>query len=63
MIVTLRQDLERRDVALYLAASIGQVRDVIDRAEEGSALPPMFDSVDEAVAAASAPRPPPPGQP
>jgi len=50
MILTLQQDLQRREITLCLATTIQQVRDVMDRAVDASSKIPIFDSVDEAVA-------------
>ncbi len=48
--------LERENVTLMLARDIGQVRDVLRRADGRDALTNVYDSVDDAVAAARARR-------
>lgn len=52
MLATLRTDLERRGVALLIAKSIGQVRDVVSTAESVDVIAGRYPSVDAAVAAA-----------
>jgi high affinity sulfate transporter 1 len=55
MLAQLGRELDRAGVALYVAHDIGQVRDVLDRAEESAGR--IFPTVDAAVAAAYAQRP------
>jgi SulP family sulfate permease len=55
MLAQLRRDLDRAGVRLFVARDIGQVRDVLDRAEGGAGR--IFPTVDAAVAAAHANRP------
>jgi uncharacterized protein (DUF111 family) len=52
MLVTLREDLHRRDVVLLVAKSIGQVRDVVSTADLPRDVPERYNTIDEAVAAA-----------
>ncbi len=55
MLVLLRQDLRRLDSDLVLADDVGQVRDVLAVAEPDDE-PPMYVTIEEAIAATSEPR-------
>jgi hypothetical protein len=58
MLVQLGRDLDRDGVALLVARDIGQVRDVLDRADQADrAAGRIFPTVDDAVAAARDDRP------
>ena len=61
MLVSLRSDLERRNISLLLAKSIGQVRDVVTTAEPARDVPGRYETIDDAVAAVQADRPDSPG--
>jgi SulP family sulfate permease len=59
MLAQLAGDLRRDGIALLIAHGIGQVRDVLRRAgADQDVLQTMYNTVDEAVAAAPAPRVP-----
>lgn len=51
MLVQLTGDLRRSGGELVIARDIGQVRDVLRRADTEAALPPAYPSVQAAVAA------------
>ena len=49
MLVQLSQDLQRSGVELVIARDVGQVRDVLRRADAEAALPRAYPSVQAAV--------------
>ena len=51
-------DLRREGVELVIARDVGQVRDVLRRAEGGAALPPAYPTVQDAVEAVAEPESP-----
>ena len=51
MLVELTGDLRRQVVELVIARDVGQVRDVLRRAEGDATLPRAYPSVQDAVAA------------
>jgi sulfate permease, SulP family len=55
MLLALRADLERDGVELVLARDVGQVRDVLEAADEGRPSIPTYRSVREAVEAVGHP--------
>jgi MFS superfamily sulfate permease-like transporter len=55
MLVLLRQDLSRLGATLVMADDVGQVRDVLTVAEPDDE-PPMYVTIEEAIAAASTSR-------
>lgn len=55
MLVLLRQDLHLLGADLVMAGEVGQVRDVLAVAEPDGE-PPIFVTIEEAIAAASRPR-------
>jgi len=58
MLVQLNEDLQRSGVRLVIARDVGQVRDVLRRAEGGAALPPAYPTVQDAVEAVAEPESP-----
>ena len=58
MLVQLNEDLQRSGVRLVIARDVGQVRDVLRRAEGGAALPPAYPTVQDAVEAVVEPESP-----
>jgi anti-anti-sigma factor len=58
MLVQLTGDLRRSGVELVIARDVGQVRDVLRRAEAGAALPRAYPTVQDAVAAVAGPESP-----
>ena len=61
MLVLLTGDLRRSGVELVIARDVGQVRDVLRRAETDAALPRAYPTVREAVEAVTGPESPGPG--
>jgi hypothetical protein len=61
MLVPLTGDLRRSGVELVIARDVGQVRDVLRRAETDTPLPRAHPTVREAVEAVSGPESPGPG--
>ena len=55
MLVQLRQDLRRLGSDLVMADNVGQVRDILEVAEPGDE-PPIFVTIDDAIASAAEPR-------
>jgi sulfate permease, SulP family len=55
MLLALRADLQRDGVELVLARDVGQVRDVLETADEGRPSIPTYRSVREAVEAVGHP--------
>jgi anti-anti-sigma regulatory factor len=58
MLVLLTGDLRRSGVELVIARDVGQVRDVLRRAEDGASLPRAYPSVRDAVEAVTDPESP-----
>ena len=58
MLIQLTEDLRRSGVELVIARDVGQVRDVLRRAEGGAALPPAYPTVQDAVEAVAEPASP-----
>jgi sulfate permease, SulP family len=58
MLVQLNEDLQRSGVRLVITRDVGQVRDVLRRAEGGAALPPAYPTVQDAVEAVAEPESP-----
>jgi sulfate permease, SulP family len=61
MLVQLTGDLRRSGVELVIARDVGQVRDVLRRAETDAPLPRAYPTVPEAVEAVTGPESPGPG--
>ncbi|HZB60809.1 MAG TPA: SulP family inorganic anion transporter, partial [Actinomycetota bacterium] len=61
MLVLLTGDLRRSGVELVIARDVGQVRDVLRRAESDAPLPRAYPTVREAVEAVTGPESPGPG--
>jgi sulfate permease, SulP family len=55
MLVQLRQDLRRLGTELVMADNVGQVRDILEVAEPRDE-PPIFVTIDDAIASAAEPR-------
>ena len=58
MLIQLNQDLQRSGVRLVIARDVGQVRDVLRRAEGGATLPRAYPTVQDAVEAVAEPESP-----
>ena len=58
MLIQLTEDLRRSGVELVIARDVGQVRDVLRRAEGGATLPPAYPTVQDAVEAVAEPESP-----
>jgi sulfate permease, SulP family len=58
MLIGLTADLRRSGVELVIARDVGQVRDVLRRAEGADALPRPYPSVQDAVEALGGGQPP-----
>jgi sulfate permease, SulP family len=58
MLAQLNEDLQRSGVRLVIARDVGQVRDVLRRAETEATLPRAYPSVQDAVEAVAEPESP-----
>jgi anti-anti-sigma factor len=61
MLIEVAGDLRRFGVELVITRDVGQVRDVLRRAEDGAPLPRAYPSVRDAVEAVTGPESPPQG--
>jgi SulP family sulfate permease len=58
MLIEVATDLRRSGVELVIARDVGQVRDVLRRAEGDAPLPPAYPTVMDAVQAVAGPESP-----